>query len=83
VWSQVVGKGAILGVASAIAKSVQTFRAVALEPTALSYIPRDKLSKLVLDNTAVGTELIALISAEQAGMQKVWSRLVDMRSTIR
>ncbi len=79
VWSQTKGADAIIGLASAIAKSTHTFRVIALEPTVVSYIASEKLSKLTLDNPAIASELLALLCREEDEMRSQWARLVGMQ----
>jgi len=79
VWSQTKTAGAILGLASAIAKSAHMVRVVALEPTVLSYIPAEKLVKLILDNPVIVCELLPFLCREKEEMQSQWTRLAGMR----
>jgi CRP-like cAMP-binding protein len=76
VWSRTVGQGAILGIASAIANEPQTFRAVAIDTTKTSFIEREKLTKLVLDNSRIGIEILAFLSAEVTEARRKWSMLL-------
>jgi hypothetical protein len=62
-------KDAILGLASASAKSIHAFRAVALEPTVVSYIASEKLAKLTRDNSMIASELLALLCREDEEMR--------------
>jgi CRP-like cAMP-binding protein len=74
-WSRMVGRGAILGLASAIGNEPQVFRAVAIEPTEMAFIERDRLAKLVRENPAIGTEIVAFLSAELTDVRRKWSML--------
>jgi CRP/FNR family transcriptional regulator, cyclic AMP receptor protein len=72
-WSRTVGEGAILGLPSAIAREPQSIKAEALQPTELAFIEREKLAKLVKDNPAIGSEVVALLSAELVEVRRKWS----------
>jgi CRP-like cAMP-binding protein len=74
-WSRMVGQGAILGLASALGNESHVFRAVAIEPTEMAFIERDRLAKLVRDNPAIGTEILALLSSELTDVRRKWSML--------
>lgn len=79
-WSQAVGEGAILGMASTMGKTSQVFRAVAMERTEMAYISRERLVKLMRDNLGAGLKIIEFLSQEESGMKAVWSRLSEMRT---
>jgi CRP-like cAMP-binding protein len=76
VWSRIVGEGAILGITSALADELQTYRAVAVDTTEMAFIERDKLAKLVLDNSAIGIEILAFLSAEVSEVRRKWAMLL-------
>jgi CRP-like cAMP-binding protein len=78
-WSRIVGAGAILGLPSAIADEPQSMRAEAIQPTELTFIEREKLAKLVKDNPAIGSEIVALLSAEVSDVRRKWSMLAGVR----
>jgi CRP-like cAMP-binding protein len=82
-WSRMVGQGAILGLASALGNEPQVFRAVAIEPTEMAFIERDRLAKLVRDNPAIGTEIVAFLkrringrAAQVANVAEGWQEVV-------
>ena len=79
-WSRTVGEGAILGLPSAIAHEPQVLKAEAIQPTELTFIERDKLSKLVKDNPQIGTEILALLSAEVREVRRKWTMLKGTRT---
>jgi len=79
-WSRTVGEGAILGLPSAIAHEPQVWKAEAIQPTQLTFIEREKLSKLVKDNPQIGTEILALLSAEVREVRRKWTMLKGTRA---
>ena len=77
-WSRTVGEGAILGLPSAIAREPQRMKAEAIQPTELTFIEREKLAKLVKDNSVIGAEVVAQLSAELADVRRKWSMLAGV-----
>jgi len=82
-WSKTVGEGAMLGLPSAIADEPQVLKAEAIQPTELTFIERAKLLKLLKDNPQIGTEILALLSAEVREVRRKWTMLKGTALCIR
>ncbi len=76
-WSRVLGKGAILGLPSAIAGELQSLKAEAIEPTGLTFVESHKLAKLVKDNPEFASEILEALSVELRELHRRWSMLAE------
>ncbi len=70
VWSRRVSEYTILGLPSAVGNRPHAVHAVAKEPCELVFVPCDVLRDVIQKNTALGSQLLLLISAELTDIRK-------------